>query len=198
MYAMREHTCENYESCIKNEKLCIKNEEFSIINHEFGRNFTEEAIQNWGESQFFKSIDSQWPQFATVGGIGGWAGVAAVGEGMRIEVGSVRWRTEGWAALRATGANASVTTIPIAVTAGSACNSSSTVELLDATGARFPGYSGESAAPLVFGTSRGLPPAINTSTGIAFRVSYGSGELFGISLRCVPKRVGEGRYVLMK
>ena len=130
-----------------------------------------------------------------------------MGKEIRIEVGSVRWRTEGWVALQATGANASVTTVPVAVAVGSSCNSSSSVgasinfrgseasvELIGATGEPISGYSSEAAArvnvddvaaPLVFGARRSLPAAVH-GAGVAFRVRF-SGELFGVSLRCVPK-----------
>jgi hypothetical protein len=58
-------------------------------------NFSASAVRAWGESEFFGPSISQWPQWSTVGGVGGWQGLAAAGERIRIEVGSVRWSAPG-------------------------------------------------------------------------------------------------------
>ena len=170
-------------------------------------NFTTDAVREWGERQFFGPSIDQWPQWPSVGGVGKWAGLSKLAQQIRIEVASVKWRTEGWVALRATGMDASVTTVPLTVSAGSGCNKTSkvgasinirggevTVDLVDRSGKPLDGFSGSSAsrintddvaAPLLFGGRRFLPPIVHGG-GVAFHVRMSAGaELFGISLRCV-------------
>ena len=170
------------------------------------RNFSASAIQAWGEKQFFGPSIEQWPQWQTVGGVGGWAGLAAAGEKLRIEVGAVRWRTEGWVALRAT-ADAWLKTKPLKLTADQSCprgvmatinlrgRGATTVELARADGKLLPTHSGAAAAtlhdtddvaaPLGFGPGRALPhDAIQAGTVFVVHMPAGS-ELFGISLRCI-------------
>lgn len=139
------------------------------------RNFTTEAVTAWGDQQFFGPSIDQWPQWSSVGGVGGWAGIANLGSKIRIEVGSVRWRTEGWVSLRATAENATVQTVPVAVAIGVDTTASSSgdgsgrhnynccgrvgasinlrgsavIELLDAGGNPVTGFSGLSAARLM-------------------------------------------------
>ena len=148
----------------------------------------------------------------TVGGVGGWAGLAAAGKRIRIEVGAVRWRKEGWVSLRATAPNATIQTVPMAALAGAHCGAGSSiggsvnlrgstvVEVLDAQGSPIVGFSGaaaarvtgdEVAAPLYFGhagrQTRALPSGA-ASEGVAFRVGMAEEgpEIFGLSLRCAP------------
>ena len=155
----------------------------------------------------------------TVGGVGGWAGLAAAGKRIRIEVGAVRWRKEGWVSLRATAPNATVQTVPMAALAGARCGAGSSiggsvnlrgsavVEVLDAQGSPIVGFSGaaaarvtgdEVAASLCFGhagrRTRALPSGA-ASEGVAFRVRMADegSELFGLSLRCVPIKTDDGR-----
>ena len=121
------------------------------------RNFSASAIQAWGEKQFFGPSIEQWPKWQTVGGVGGWAGLAAAGEKLRIEVGAVRWRTEGWVALRAT-ADAWLKTKPLKLTANQSCpqgvmatinlrgRGTTTVELARADGKLLPTHSDGSSA----------------------------------------------------
>ena len=137
------------------------------------RNFTAAAVRAWGNQQFFGPSINQWPQWTTVGGIGGWTGLAKLGSKIRIEVGSVRWRAEGWVSLRAIAQNATVQTVPVALTelttssstVGSSharCGTSSgrvgasinlrgsaVIEVLDADGEAVAGFSGVGAARLM-------------------------------------------------
>eukprot|EP01043_Picozoa_sp_COSAG02_P057500 COSAG02_NODE_6991_length_3242_cov_9.629335_1_plen_233_part_00 len=132
------------------------------------RNFTTAAVRAWGEQQFFGPSIDKWPQWSSVGGVGGWAGIAKLGRKIRIEVGSVRWRTEGWVSLRATAENATVQTVPVAVViAGDSSSSnnnirycgrvgasinlrgSAVIEVLDADGNPAAGFSGLGAARLM-------------------------------------------------
>lgn len=125
-------------------------------------NFTTEAVKAWGQRQFFGPSIEQWPGWTTVGGVGGWEGLAKVGQRLRIEVGAVRWRKEGWVSLRATASNATIQTIPILpqISGGSNCGGSevgasvnlqgaAVIAVLDAEGEMVAGFSGSEAARVV-------------------------------------------------
>jgi hypothetical protein len=178
------------------------------------RNFTTAAVRAWGAQQFFGPSIDQWPQWTSVGGVGGWAGLAKLGSKIRIEVGSVRWRVEGWVSLRATAQNATVETVPVALAghAHSGCSpsgrvgasvnlrGSAVIEVLGAGGETVAGFSGGGAARLAneddvaaalhFGAAgkptRVLPLGPTLAQAVAFRVTMARGaELFGLSFRCV-------------
>ena len=152
------------------------------------QNFTTAAVQAWGDKQFFGPSIDQWPQWSSVGGIGGWAGIAKLGSKIRIEVGSVRWRKEGWVSLRATAENATVQTVPVIVAGGVGSISSSgssgssgycgssgrvgasinlrgsaVIEVLGTDGNPFPGFSGTAAAQLT--DEDNVAAALNFGTG---------------------------------
>ena len=176
------------------------------------RNFTTAAVQAWGAQQFFGPSIDQWPQWASVGGVGGWAGLAKLGSKIRIEVGSVRWRTEGWVSLRATAPNATVETVAVIAKDHAHCSpsgrvgasvnlrGSAVIEVLGAGGEAFAGFSGAAAAQLAneddvaaalhFGAAgkqtRVLPLGPTLAQAVAFRLTMAAGaELFGLSFRCV-------------
>ena len=171
-------------------------------------NFSSAAVQAWGEREFFGPSVDQWPLWDSVGGgRGGWPGLAAAGERMSIEVGAVRWRTEGWVALRAVTPAAVVQTRPLVLRPSEPCapgnvtvtanfRGNGTVEVADARGQLQPGYSGANtaqladvddvAAPLSFGSSgRALPRGVR-SGGLIFVVTMATqgSDFFGLSLRC--------------
>eukprot|EP01052_Picozoa_sp_SAG31_P001948 SAG31_NODE_65_length_28565_cov_8.402914_29_plen_1206_part_00 len=68
------------------------------------------VFEAWGRDQFWGPTVHSWPYFDP---LGGWAGLAALANRYRVEVGVLRWRQEGWVALEAGKHGATVMTRPI-------------------------------------------------------------------------------------
>ena len=73
-------------------------------------NFTVDAYVKWAKTQFFGPTLEEWPYFKT---LGGWPGVAKLANDLRIEVGVLRWRYQGWVALAAGAGGGTVVTRPV-------------------------------------------------------------------------------------
>jgi hypothetical protein len=148
-------------------------------------NLTTAAVQAIGEKEFFGPLlPSQWPWFKRNDG---WAGVAELARNVRIEVGALRYRTEGLVCLKATAVPALVVTklLRVAVDATGAGlggahdgswvatanykaggGGSTSVELLDAQDTPIAGYSGVGAANISA-----------ASDGVAVPLVFGAGAL---------------------
>ena len=80
-------------------------------------NLTTAAVRAKGEAEFFGPLlPTRWKWFAENGG---WGGVANLARGLNIEVGGLRWRTEGLVCLKASAARATLVTKPVRIGGGS-------------------------------------------------------------------------------
>jgi hypothetical protein len=148
-------------------------------------NLTTAAVQAMGEKEFFGPLlPSQWPWFKRNNG---WAGVAELARNVRIEVGALRYRTEGLVCLKATAVPALVVTKLLRVVVNSTGaglggahdgrwiatanykaggDGTTSVELLDEQDTPIAGYSGVGAANISA-----------ASDGVAVPLVFGAGAL---------------------
>lgn len=170
----------------------------------FRSNFTPAAFERWATKQYFAPTIEQWEGWKE---IGGWPGVARVAERARVEVGVLRYRFQGWVALQAVAAEATVVTRPVVAPknatatlnlGGGSPGRCAVVELEAVRGnasAPLAGYSGDAAArvcedsveaPLRWGVGAQMKrqlPASASEAGVVFRVRLAQGlRLFGLTL----------------
>jgi hypothetical protein len=148
-------------------------------------NMTTAAVQARAETEFFgKLLPTQWPWFQRNNG---WEGVASLARNVRIEVGALRYRTEGLVCIKTTAAPAVVMTKLVRVVVEQSQSSTSpggfeknvvltvnykageggaaSVELLDEQGTPMDGYSARGAANISAGAD-----------GVALPLVFGAGR----------------------